>query len=136
MPDHDAAMLAFVKLAGVSQSRGQLGPRDKFLMLAGVAATRAGWSTVAARCRELVLAHNPSHLARRYATFADALRDTDFQPYLKQLERFCSYERAEHHLSQLEITPELPPISARITSGDYALLLLGRSVHRSPPPAP
>ena len=29
MVDHDAAMLTFVKLAGVSQSRQQLGPRDK-----------------------------------------------------------------------------------------------------------
>ena len=37
MDDHDSAMLAFVKLAGVSQSREQLGPRDKFLVLAGVA---------------------------------------------------------------------------------------------------
>ena len=51
MDDHDAAMLTFVKLAGVSQSREQLGPRDKFLVLAGVAASRANHPAVAHRCR-------------------------------------------------------------------------------------
>src|SRR5262245_14380242 len=105
MPDHDAAMLAFVKLAGLSQSRRQLGPRDRFLVLAGVSAARGGWEAVAARCRELVLAHNPAHLLGRHASLADALRDADFQPFLKQLERFCSYEKAEHHLSQWELSP-------------------------------
>src|SRR5262245_45285348 len=122
MPDHNAAMLAFCKLAGISQSRRQLGPRDKFLILAGVAAARSGWPAVAERCRELVLAHNPAHLLRRHPTFAGALRDDDFQPYLKRLARFCSYEKAEHYLSQMELSPDLPPISAKLTPGEYALL--------------
>ncbi len=127
MDDHAAAMLAFVKLAGVSQTRQQLGPRDKFLMLAGIAATRANCPAVAQRCRELVLAHNPSHLVKRYDTFESALEDPEFQAYLKQLSRFCSYEKAEHHLSQLDITPEVPNLSSKLSPGDYALLLLGKS---------
>ncbi|MBI3860608.1 MAG: hypothetical protein HY290_01790 [Planctomycetia bacterium] len=127
MDDHDAAMLAFVKLAGVSQSRQQLGPRDKFLVLAAVAACRAGYPAVAARCRELVLTHNPAHLVKRYETMESALRNDEFQVFLKQLSRFCSYEKAEHHLSQLDISTELPPLSAKLSPAEYALLLLGHA---------
>ena len=125
--DHSSAMLAFVKLAGVSQTRQQLGPRDKFLVLAGVAASRASFPAVARRCRELVLAHNRSHLLKRYETIEAALEDAEFQTYLKQLSRFCPYEKAEHHLSQLEISPDLPDLSSKLSPGDYALLLLRRS---------
>ncbi len=130
MDDHDAAMLAFVKLAGVSQSREQLGPRDKFLVLAGTAASRGNHPAVARRCRELLLAHNPAHLLKRYETFEQALEDDEFRMYLRQLVRFCSYEKAEHHLSQLEISPELPNISAKLSAEEYALLLLGHSAGR------
>jgi hypothetical protein len=127
MPDHDAAMLAFAKLAGISQDRSQLGPRDKFLVLAASAACRAGWYSVAERCRELVLAHNPGHLVRGYPTFAEAYEAEEFQTYLRQAERFCSYEKAEHLLAQQEITPNIPPLTAKLSPGDYALLLLGHS---------
>jgi hypothetical protein len=129
MDEHDAAMLAFVKLAGVSQSRSQLGPRDKFLVLAGIAADRAGHGAVAERCRELVLANNPSHLLKRYESMPQALADEEFQIYQKQLSRFCSYEKAEHHLSQLDISTDLPKISAPLGPAEYALLLLGGAHH-------
>jgi hypothetical protein len=127
MDDHDSAMLAFVKLAGISQSREQLGPRDKFLVLAGAAATQAGHAAVAARCRTLLLSHNPAHLLKRYETFELALESEEFQLYLRQLSRFCPYEKAEHLLSQLDISTELPNLSARLSAADYALLLLGHS---------
>ena len=130
MDDHDAAMLTFVKLAGVSQSREQLGPRDKFLVLAGVAAARANHAAVATRCRELVLAHNPSHLFKRFETLEGALQDAEFQAYHRQLSRFCSYEKGEHLLSQLEISPDLPKLSAHLSAEEYALLLLGKSADR------
>lgn len=132
MNDHDAAMLAFVKLAGVSQSRQQLGPRDKFLVLAGVAAARANLPAVSQRCRELILAHNPAHLIGRFETIELALADGEFAAFLRQLSRFCSYEKAEHHLSQLDILPEVPKLSAKLSAGDYALLLLGHSAGNKP----
>jgi hypothetical protein len=132
MEDHDAAMLAFVKLAGVSQSREQLGPRDKFLVLAGVAASRGSYPAVARRCRELLLAHNPAHLLKRYETLELALDDEEFQVFLRQLTRFCSYEKAEHLLSQLDISTELPNIAAKLSAEEYALLLLGHSAGRDP----
>ncbi|HTI51915.1 MAG TPA: hypothetical protein VL475_13220 [Planctomycetaceae bacterium] len=133
MPDHDAAMLAFVKLAGISQDRRQLGPRDKFLVLAAAAACRGGWLAVAERCRELVLAHNAVHLLHRFPSFVEACKAPAFEPYLRQTERFCSYEKAEYLLAQQAITPDLPRITARLSPGDYALLLLGRSEKRRGP---
>ncbi|MFN0055082.1 MAG: hypothetical protein ACKV0T_23155 [Planctomycetales bacterium] len=132
MADHDAAMLAFAKLAGLSQDRQQLGPRDKFLILAGTAALRAGWPAVAERCRELILSHNPRHLIGQSASFADALRNDDFQVFLRQAEKFCSYEKGEHLLSQNDLTPDLPRTSARFSPGEYALLLLGRGERPNP----
>jgi hypothetical protein len=127
MPDHDVAMLAFVKLAGVSQDKQQLGPRDKFLALAAAAASRGGWPVVAERCRELILANNPAHLLHRYASFVEAYKAEDFQVYLRQTERFCPYEKAEYLLDRQEITPAPPPLTTRLNPGDYALLLLGHS---------
>jgi len=126
MLDHDAAMIAFVKLAGVAQSRGQLLQRDKFLLLAGSAACYAGWLPVAERCRHLVLVNNPAHLIGHYDSFALALGDEEFQTFIKQLARFCSYEKAEHHLTQLKIAPGFPLASDKLSMGDYALLLLGK----------
>lgn len=98
MNEHDRQMLAYLALAWVSDDKQQTIGRDRFWILAGVAACRAGYLDVAARCRELVIASNPRHLLSRYASIADALRDAEFEPFLKQLERFCAFEQAEHFL--------------------------------------
>lgn len=103
MIDHDVALLAFAKLAEISKAKQQLLPCDKFLVLAGAEACRAGYPRLAARCRELVLGHNHAHLLKRFSDFPAALADADFQTFLKQLARFCPLERAELLLQQLDI---------------------------------
>ena len=123
MRDHERAMLAYARLAHISQQKRQLLGRDKFLVLTGTAACRAGWPDVAQRCRELVVANNPAHLLARFADFPDALRSPDFEPLLKRLERFCGYEKAEHLLSELDINPGLPP-DEETTPGRFVLQLL------------
>lgn len=127
MFDHAAALVAFVKLAGVAQSKSQWAQRDKFLLLAGIAAARAGFTGVSARCRELVLTHNPHHLIKGYATIEESLVDTDFQPFLVQLQRFCSYELAEHYLTQLQIAPGLPTRGNGLGAAEYAMLLMSKA---------
>lgn len=127
MLDHEAALVAFVKLAGVAQSKRQWSQRDKFLLLAGLAAARAGLRDVAARCRELVLLHNAMHLIKNYTTLETALDDPDFQPFVVFLQRFCSYERAEHYLTQLNISPGLPTRNGHLGAANYALLLLSKA---------
>ena len=125
MPDSDRAMLACVWLAAVSHEKQQLGGRDRFLILAGAAACRAGHLDVAERCRELTIAHNPLHILTRYASFPNALRSDDFATFLKQIERFCGYERAEHLLRELGIDADAPE-DAETDRGVAALEVLSR----------
>lgn len=108
MPDHEQAMLAYLKLAAVSHEKRQFPGRDRFLLLAGTEACRSGLLDVAETCRELVLQSNSRHMVRRYDTLMDALRDAEFQPFVKQLERFCPVERAEHLLSELGLSVDVP----------------------------
>lgn len=126
----EAAMVACIKLAALSQDRQQWLPRDKFLILAGVAAVEAGSRPVAEQCRTLVLSHNPQHLIGSHSSFAAALENPDFQAFAKQLSRFCSYEQAEHLLTQNNLSAGRP--AEGISWDDYALLLLHRMDLRQP----
>jgi hypothetical protein len=104
--NEDRATQMFARLAAVSDERGQTAGRNRFLILAGIAATRAGWPAVAARCHQLVVTSAPRHLLGRYASFAEALRDPDFEQFSRQLRRFCSPELAEHLLNELGLAPD------------------------------
>jgi hypothetical protein len=122
--NHESAMLAYVRLADVSQQKHQLIGRDKLLVLAAAAACRAGWIDVGERCRQLVLEHNPAHLIGTYPTAADAVRSSDFTPLLNQLERMCGYERAEFLVSELDLAEQ--PEDGATDAGQIALSLLNR----------
>ncbi len=124
MPDHERAMLAYATLAQISAEKRQLQGRDKFLVLAGAAACRAGWPDVANRCRALILENNPAHRIGSFPSFADAMRDDDFLALLKGRQRFCTYERAEHILQQLEMEVAPAGSDTAATAGDRALALL------------
>ncbi len=124
MRNHERAMLAYALLADLSQQKGQYLGRDKFLVLTAAAACRAGWLEVANRCQVLILANNPVHLVSRYELFPDAMRDFDFESFLKQLERFCGYEKAEHLLNELELEPVVPQSEQGTDAGTYVLNIL------------
>ena len=124
MRDHERAMLAYAMLSDLSRQKGQYLSRDKFLILTAAAACRAGWPYVANRCYVLVLANNPLHLLGNYDLFTDAMRSPDFELFLKQLERFCGYEKAEHLLSELELEPKVPEAETEITPEDFVLKML------------
>ena len=101
MSNPDLAMIRYLELAKISQAKRQQAGSDRFLILAGVAACRAGFLDVAGLCRSRVLAHNPHHLLNQWPTLPDAIRSQDFAGFLRQLERFCPTERAEMLLSEL-----------------------------------
>jgi hypothetical protein len=122
--NHERAMLAYLRLADVSQQKHQLIGRDKLLVLASAAACRAGWIDVGERCRQLVIEHNPAHLIGTFPTAADALRSADFTPLVNQLERMCGYERAEFLVSELGL--ETPPQEGERDAGQIALSILNR----------
>jgi hypothetical protein len=106
MPNHETAMCAYVQLAMLSDQKQQAPARDRFLLLAGVAACQAGWPEVGDRCRTMILATNPGHQLKHHATMADALRDPDFQRLVSKWDKYCSFEQAEHLLQQLGLAPE------------------------------
>jgi hypothetical protein len=123
MPDHESAMLSYIRLADVSERKRQQIGRDRLLVLAAAAACRAGWPDVAETCRNLVLKHNPAHLIANFATVSDALRSADFLPLLKQHERLCGYERAEFLVDDLGLE-SLSAKEGNKTAGQLALDLL------------
>lgn len=104
MPDYESAMLVYARLARLAHAKGQSLGRDKFLLLAGIAACRAGWPDIGQLCRSLVLQHNPRHLVGRYASLPDALRSDEFAAFDKRLARWCPYEKAEHLLRELGLS--------------------------------
>lgn len=120
--NHEREMLLFAQLAAVAASRQQPIGRDRFLVLAGIAATRAGWPNVASRCHDIISAESPHHMVGRFSSFADALRNEDFQTFEKQVERFCSPERAEHLLHEMHIQP--PTVNDSESPGEVAVGLL------------
>ena len=103
MKNLEAALWAYLQLAYVSHQKGQFIGRDKFLIMAGIAACNAGWSDLAEECRLRVMENNASHLIGKYESFVAAMRDDDFHKFAKQFDRFCSFEKAEHLLNELGI---------------------------------
>lgn len=102
MPDYEQIMLNYLQLAVLSREKRQEQPTVKFLCLAGISATRAGYLKVAENCRQWVLELNPHHLIRTWESLPAALRDDDFHLFENQLHRFCHAEKAEFLLSQRE----------------------------------
>lgn len=96
----DQRILNYVLLADLSQLRQQAAGRDRFLLLAAIAACECGLPELAEELRRRVVCNNPHHLVARYDSMAAALRDSDFAPFQRHLQRFCSAEQAEFLLHQ------------------------------------
>ena len=103
MRDHESAMRVYVQLAVISDRKKQPQVRDRFLLLAGVEACRAGWLDVAECCHHKLIASNPAHQAHLFASLADGLRDANFQQLVAHWERYCPFEKAEAMLRQLNL---------------------------------
>lgn len=94
------AMFVYLNLAWISHQKKQFPGRDRLLIVAAAEACQHGLLNVAEQCRSIVVANAPHHFLVRHASFADAMRDPDFTPLLKQLRRSCPLEQAEMLLSQ------------------------------------
>lgn len=100
MRNHEIAMLSFARLARISHETPHPLGRDRFLVLAGREACLAGWLEVAERCRSLTLAGNAHHFLSQSESFPDAIRDEVNAGYFATFDSFCSFEQAEHLLSE------------------------------------
>jgi hypothetical protein len=89
-------MVWYLRLAHESWCRQQRMPSDRFLILAGAAATESGWASIAAACQNVLRQHQPRHQLCQFPDYAHALRDADFRLLIEQLRRRCPPETAEH----------------------------------------
>lgn len=124
MSAQECQMLSYLRLALLSQKKRQQSGRDKFLVLTAVSACREGLLEVAERCREIVLGDSPTHILSKADDFASFLKNEEFAPFLRKLERFCSFEQAEYLLDNLGIDPNRPADVSESDIGDYAMQLL------------
>ena len=92
-PDH--AMKTYRELAEDYGRQGQAQMRDRFLVLAADAALAAGRENEAEGLRSRLLKHNPHHLLKPYASFAEAMRAADVQNYVGGLRRSHPQDKAE-----------------------------------------
>lgn len=121
MRDYESAMQVYVQLAVISDQKQQRQVRDRFLLLAGVEACRAGWPEVAESCQQKLIASNPAHQLHLHRSLADALRDEDFQQLVAHWERYCPFEKAEAMLRQVQTEV---PVTTDLTIGEKMLKLL------------
>lgn len=124
MHDYETAMLIYAYLARVSAERRQRLAEDRFLLQAGAAACSAGWPEPAELCRRRVVAHNRAHLIGRFETFTAALRDPGFASLMRQLDRQCRFEQAEHLVAQLGIDVAAARAANDGDIGEFVLRLL------------
>ncbi len=101
MAIHETAAQCYAHLACLSHEKSQPLMRDRFLLLAAAEACRSGWAEVAADCHRVLTTLAPRHLATRFATVADGLRNEEFTKLVQHWERFCPLERAEMLLAEL-----------------------------------
>lgn len=88
----------YLHLARASEEQRRLLQSNKFLVLAARIACQAGATQIAEECRRRILAHNPNHLLKSFASMAEALRSEDVCQYTHQLTRLYPFEKAEYLL--------------------------------------
>ena len=124
MSDPGQLLSIYLHLATASHRRRRPHVRDRLLLLSAATAVEMGLLPIAAHCRRLVLEHNPRHMIGRWPSVADALRESDYQCLLRQLQRQYPHEKAERLLQTLGI--ELGNERASYYSDyEYAAALLG-----------
>ena len=77
--------------------------RDRLLVISGFIAARMQLGRISDHCRTLILENNPGHMIRKWTGFEAAIEDSDFQHFLKQMQRRFPQEKAEVMLANLGI---------------------------------
>lgn len=91
----DQTVHIYEELAERHARQNEARQRDLFLVLAADAAWSLGRREEAERLRQRLLAVNPNHLLRPFASFAEALESPDIQVFVADLRRQFPPETAE-----------------------------------------
>ncbi|MGD9647484.1 MAG: hypothetical protein AB7U73_17350 [Pirellulales bacterium] len=132
---HAAEPLAvYLHLARASAVRQRPLVRDRFLLLAASEASRLGLSTVAERCRQMIVEHNRGHLLARWGTYQAAATEPDFQDLLRRTVRQYSAEKSEHILRSLGIELAFDDVETLGTNQQAVAFLESFPDPHAPPP--
>lgn len=103
MSDPIDLLATYLHLAKSAWKRLRMPDRDRLLVISGFIAAKMHLEPIADHCRSLILQNNQGHMMRRWKSFTEALDDSDFQHFLKQIQRRFPQEKAETMLSNLGI---------------------------------
>jgi hypothetical protein len=120
-------MVAYLKLAQAYRSRSLLPDRDRALLLAAVNASLLQMHPLAELCRKMILQNNHGHMLRKFESVAEAIHDSDFQAFAKQIRRKIPFEKAQLIMADLDYTVSIRK-SDYGTESEYAAALLGVDV--------
>jgi len=95
MLDPFQELILYLRVAQAFKDRLQMSDRDRALVMAGTCASVLQMKSIANFCRKLVLKNNQGHMLRKYETFAQALEDSDFGVFVKQVRKKLSPESAQ-----------------------------------------
>ena len=117
-------LIIYLRIAQAFKDRLQMSDRDRALVMAGTCGSVLQMHSIANFCRRLILQNNHGHMLRKYETFAEALQDSDFGVFVKQVRKKLSPEAAESKLSSMGYRCEVLP-SDYETKLEFAAAVMG-----------
>jgi hypothetical protein len=120
-------MTAYLKLAQAYRSRSLMSDRDRALLLAAIGASYLQMHPLAELCRKMILQNNPGHLFRKFQSVAEAVDDSDFHAFAKQVRKKMPADKAPTILTELDYQVKIRRVDFD-TESEYAAALLGVDV--------
>ncbi len=124
MLDPFQELILYLRVAQAFKDRLQMSDRDRALVMAGTCASVLQMSSIANFCRKLILQNNQGHMLRKYAAFSEALEDSDFGVFVKQVRKKLSPESAHSNLQAMDYHCEVLP-SDYETKIEFAAAVMG-----------
>lgn len=120
-------MAAYLKLAQAYRSRSLMPDRDRALLLAAINASLLQMHPLSELCRKMILQNNPGHMLRKFESVAEAINDSDFHTFAKQIRRKIPFEKSQLIMADLNYTVSIKK-SDYGSESEYAAALLGVDV--------
>lgn len=117
-------LILYLRVAQAFKDRLQMSDRDRALLMAATCAHVLQMHALANFCQKLVLQNNQGHMLRNYASFADAVDDSDFGSLLKSIRRKLGPEKAESQLAVFNYRCDVLP-SDYETKEEFAAAVMG-----------
>ena len=124
MLDPFQELILYLRIAQAFKNRLQMSDRDRALVMAGTCASVLQMNSIANFSRKLILQNNQGHMLRNYETFAEALDDSDFVVFVKQVRKKLAPESVEASLQTMGYRCKVLP-SDYDTKLEFAAAVMG-----------